>query len=464
MSEDISELLEIVKKDITLVEAGDESPARLSELSDVFERMLELIKLFLISERDSYYGYFLISMSIQTDFYSESIAGILLNTFPPVFSCNPLLLGKFTLKEIIYIVCHEIDHVVFNHPAEMAKAAPDGDPVQLEKFNLAADTAVNDRIDDEIIREGHSFMSPPDGRITSPVLSRMFALGPIHPMENYAYYYALIKNRDFAEDHEPSAQAPVPQQEGSAGTSPTDSGEKHVVTEARCRHHVRDHGWDAGEDAEEAAAAVRQAVNSAMDVMNEETKSMMPGEFMEQVELLNQPPVISWQAILKKYIGTIPTGKHKTRSRLNRRQPERFDLSGEVDEKTLKIVVAIDTSASVEDEEIARIFNEIFEILARRKHDITVIECDAAVQRVYKARTASDIKKKVKGRGGTLFTPAIEYINSHRYYRDALLIYFTDGFGEDSIPRPLTYRNIWVVFENPDYLSLEEPYGIKIKL
>ena len=191
---------------------------------------------------------------------------------------------------------------------------------------------------------------------------------------------------------------------------------------------------------------------------------MMPGEFMEQVELLNQPPVISWQTILKKYIGTIPTGKHKTRSRLNRRQPERFDLSGEVDEKTLKIVVAIDTSGSVEDEEIARIFNEIFEILARRKHDITVIECDAAVQRVYKAKTPADIKKKVKGRGGTLFTPVIDYINNHRYYRDALLIYFTDGFGEDSIPRPLTYRNIWVVFDNPDDLSLEEPYGIKIKL
>ena len=45
MNEDISELLEIVKKDIVLVENGDESPERLSELSDVFERMLELIKL-----------------------------------------------------------------------------------------------------------------------------------------------------------------------------------------------------------------------------------------------------------------------------------------------------------------------------------------------------------------------------------------------------------------------------------
>ena len=99
-------------------------------------------------------------------------------------------------------------------------------------------------------------------------------------------------------------------------------------------------------------------------MMNEESRGMMPGSFMSQVELLNKPPVLSWQAILKKYIGTLATNKRKTRMRLNRRQPERFDLSGREDDKVLKIAVAIDTSASVEDEMIAQIFNEIFAILA----------------------------------------------------------------------------------------------------
>ena len=36
---------------------------------------------------------------------------------------------------------------------------------------------------------------------------------------------------------------------------------------------------------------------------------------------------------------------------------------------------------------------------------------------------------KVAGRGGTMFTPVIEYINKDKYFRDALLLYFTDGFG-----------------------------------
>ncbi|MBR5500917.1 MAG: hypothetical protein IKV74_05260, partial [Clostridia bacterium] len=156
--------------------------------------------------------------------------------------------------------------------------------------------------------------------------------------------------------------------------------------------------------------------------------------------------------------------KRATRTRLNRRQPERFDLSGRMDDKVLKIVVAIDTSGSMNDHSIAQIFNEIFAILAKRKYEITVIECDAKVQRVYRAKNALDIQKKITGRGGTVFTPVIDYVNQDPYYRDALLIYFTDGFGEEKIPKPKTYRNLWVVFDNVRHLSLKEPYGAVLKL
>lgn len=106
----------------------------------------------------------------------------------------------------------------------------------------------------------------------------------------------------------------------------------------------------------------------------------------------------------------------------------------------------------------------IFGILAKRKRKITVIECDAEVQRVYRARNASEIKTKVAGRGGTCFSSTIEYINNDKYFRDALLIYFTDGYGEYTIPKPKTYRNIWVVFDRAENLSLKEPYGIVIAL
>lgn len=98
------------------------------------------------------------------------------------------------------------------------------------------------------------------------------------------------------------------------------------------------------------------------------------------------------------------------------------------------------------------------------KNILTVIECDSKIQRVYQVKSKGDIKKNVMGRGGTAFTPVVEYINDHREFRDALLIYFTDGYGEGSIPRPKTYRTLWVVLGAARHLSLEEPYGMVVTL
>lgn len=184
MNDDISGLLFRIKENIKAIENGDTRELLLDEVRSDFLDMIELMKLFLISERDSYYGYFLMNMQFKADFYSDSIAGIKLNTFPPVFEANPLLLCRFRLKEILYIMCHEIDHVVLNHPAEMVRINPERDPDKFYKFNLAADAAVNDRIDYEIKEENHNYLSRPDGVITSDVLSKMYHLGRIRSIRH----------------------------------------------------------------------------------------------------------------------------------------------------------------------------------------------------------------------------------------------------------------------------------------
>lgn len=461
---DISALLTRIKDNINAIEGGDHREPLLDEVRSDFLEMLELIKLFLISERDSYYGYFMMNMQFSVTFTENIIAGIRLDTFPPVFDANPLILCKFSLKEIIYTVCHEIDHIVLNHPAEMVKANPSKNEEIFRQFNLAADASVNDRINYEIRTENHQFMKAPEGIITSSVLKDMFRLNNIRPLENYAYYFDIIKelgdDESANQDNGEGAAGDEDVANASLGDGESEDG---IVNALNCGE-LKDHDWNAGDDAEDASATVKEFVNAAVSMMNDESRGLMPGYFVSQVDVINKPATLSWQAILKKYVGTINAGKRKTRTRLNRRQPERFDLSGRVDEKILKIVVAIDTSASVSDEMIGEIFNEIFAILAKRKHEITVIECDSAVQRVYVAKTPADIQLKAAGRGGTSFTPVIDYVNNNKYYRDALLIYFTDGYGENSIPKPKTYRNIWVVFDNARHLSVEEPYGAVVTL
>ena len=495
-AQDIQTLLLRIKGGIARIEAGELSRETLEQIERDFLQMLELIKLFLISERDTYYGYFLMSMRFKAEFDGRAIAGIRLGEYPPLFVSNPLLLCKFELKEILYVVCHEIEHVALNHPAEMLKANPDRDPKLFELFNLAADASVNDRLDLEVM-QGRKFLKSPEGAVSSAALREMFGLPYLRKLENYQYYYDEIvktgieppdsgpqrmlmqvakgEGDDQSEDGADGDNGDFGTGDGAgddlgdgAGVGSEEdagAGQDEVVTAGTCGT-PSDHEWEDEEsqlDAEEVGYAVRELVNAAVDLMNEETRGLMPAGFMSMVRELNEPPRLSWGQLLKKYVGTISAGKRKTRSRLNRRQPTRFDLSGEVDEKTLKIVVAIDTSGSVDDQQVAHIFNEIFSIIAHRRFEMTVIECDAQVQRTYRVRTRSDVQLSVLGRGGTAFTPVIELINNDRYYRDALLIYFTDGWGERNIPQPRTYRNLWVLTSGT-YLSLSEPYGTVVSM
>ena len=456
MNKDIKYYLYHIKESIKAIENGEIDSLILEETEGNFLEMFELIKMFLISEREIYYGYFLMNMQLSVNFYVSSTAGIKLNTYPPVLETNPLLLCKYSIKEIIYIICHEIEHIILNHPAEMVRCCDENDNEMLFRFNLAADASVNDRINQDIIDTNCRFLSQPDDSINSRTLSEIFDIGDILPLESYAYYFSLIQNKD-------SDSSSTGSDNRHSNKSENEDNEDNIVTAQNCGE-LQDHNWEAEGDSEDVQAVTREFVNQVVNTMSDESREMMTERFFSDVEIINKPPKLSWQKILKKYIGSVSAGKRKTRLRLNRRQPERYDLSGTMEDKILKIVVAIDTSASVDDKMLSYIFNEIFSILSKRRHEITIIECDSKIQRVYKAKNRSEIQKRVVGRGGTEFSPVIKYINENKCFRDALLIYFTDGFGEEQIPKPFTYKNMWVIVDRDNYLSLKEPYGVKLSL
>ena len=458
----IKVLLLNIKNNIALIESGEVDANLLISIKKDYLEMMELIKLFLISKRDVYYGYFLMNLQVKVNFKTDSIAGIKLNTYPPVLEVNPLILCKFDLKEIIYVICHEIEHVILNHPSEMVKINPTKDPTIFEKFNYAADASVNDRLNNEIFLMNYKFMTMPKGAIDSNEFKNIFKLKRVYSLQDYLYYYKLIERKNIEDGNHFSALIDS-LQANNEGDSQSSNDESNPLSNYSKTigdfTGNEDHKWSDEEEYEEIVENTKTLINESYKLIDEEARGCMPGSFLEEVQKINTPPKISWQSILKKYVGTVSANYKKTKTRLNRRQPERFDLSGKMHDKTLKMVIAIDTSASMSNEIISFVFNEIFSIISRKKYDITVIECDSSIQKIYKARNIGDVKMMVEGRGGTSFSPVIKYINENKYYRDALLIYFTDGFGEDEIPKPLTYRNLWVIIGDEEDLSLKEPYG-----
>lgn len=65
MNGDIAQLLYDIKVNIASIEDGDRNPQLFQEVRRDCMQMLELMKLFLIAQKDSYYGYFLMNMTYQ---------------------------------------------------------------------------------------------------------------------------------------------------------------------------------------------------------------------------------------------------------------------------------------------------------------------------------------------------------------------------------------------------------------
>ena len=201
----------------------------------------------------------------------------------------------------------------------------------------------------------------------------------------------------------------------------------------------------------------------AEKVINASQKGTIPSQVESLIaNLKNSQGEIPWNIMLKKLMGTVESNKKKTITRRNRRQPNRLDLRGEIRNHKSEIAVAIDISGSISNEEFKQAIKEVLSIVKNYNHEITIIECDKEVKRVYKAKSVRDIKKRLTSGGATKFTPVFEYANNTKCN---LLIYFTDGKGERKLEVvPRGYRTLWVISGRGDELSLDESYGPVKKL
>lgn len=184
-------------------------------------------------------------------------------------------------------------------------------------------------------------------------------------------------------------------------------------------------------------------------------KGSIPGEIAELVNgLLNpRPPVFNWKAYFRRLLGTsFDINLKKTRRKESLRFEDSFGLKKK---KKHKILVAIDTSGSVSNEDYLDFFNEIKHIY-KAGADIHVLECDMQIAAEY------DFKGKIPtqrhGNGGTSFLAPVQYFNDHRNDY-SVCVYLTDGYGDQEACHPLG-KMIWIITSDGDQRS-KYP-GIKV--
>lgn len=399
------------------------------DFKEAFFRLIDKVSLSLMEEKDHFYGYFLFQMAREIRFDLSSPSGVNFKGAQYVIYFNPLLFLTLNIKQMETTIKHEIHHILSLHLVRAKELKGRYSTIAL---NMAMDIVVNKYLD----------YLPPYATTLKQVNSKYgLQLEPYEPFEYYAeklqIAFDLLEEDKEGEEDDSDPNAPIEKAYSPQRT-----------------HDL----WGESDELDESAF---KAFTEKMIIHAQ--KASIPAHLEGMIAtLLNSKSELPWHLYLNRLMGTVESHKKKTITRRNRRQPERLDLRGQLRNHKPEIAVALDISASMSQEEFNQAIKEVLHIVKNYNHEITLIECDEQIRRAYKVKSVQDIKERMAETRGTRFTPVFDYANKRNIN---LLIYFTDGAGEESLQViPRGYKVLWVISGRGESLSLKESYGVVKKL
>ncbi len=181
------------------------------------------------------------------------------------------------------------------------------------------------------------------------------------------------------------------------------------------------------------------------------------GELKRLIDHLLQPQ-LPWRMLLARHMNSI-TREDYSWSRPSRREGDY--LMPSLRSHKLDVVVAIDTSGSIKDEEMQEFIDEVDALKAQVRARVTLLPCDANLCEGapfhFEPWQRFDRPQRIGGGGGTNFRPVFEWVDQQGMRPD-LLVYFTDADGTFPTAEP-GYPVIWLVKGRS-----ETPWGQRIQL
>jgi predicted metal-dependent peptidase len=183
----------------------------------------------------------------------------------------------------------------------------------------------------------------------------------------------------------------------------------------------------------------------------------LSGALIRLIEYLLQPQ-LPWRMLLARYLNMTARDDYSYR-RPSRREGEAIFPS--LRSTQINVIVALDISGSVTDDEIAQCLAEINALKGQVRARLMLLACDADLAEggpwLYEPWDELVLPRQFKGGGGTRFTPVFEYVEKQGLRPDSLL-YFTDAQGEFPATAP-DYPVIWLVKGR-----MPVPWGQRIQL
>ena len=397
--------------------------------------MEEVISRYLLKLRRS--NPFLATVSLMANYRFDSSTE-LFETDGRVITINTDYFSPLTESERTGLLLHLTLHSALLHPHRLASRDPG-------IWNVAADIVVNN-----IIVEAGDF-TPPKNTAIEPkyrdlsveqVYEALLALFKDH----LALQTAALKLPKENEQQNPDFSD---QQSGSA--EPTTSQRRQVIEQLyACQKDLvgRSTQDQSGRPQKPAhtfeksaqywQGALRRAEAAAR--LNSQSQGNIPaGLHLEIGQMMS--PIMDWRSLLWQFVVRTPDDY----GGYDRRFVHQGLYLDHLESERLNVLVAIDTSGSISEEELTHFMSELLSI-ANAYHFI-VIELyyvDADIYGPYELSEQLD-EMMPRGGGGTNFDVFYEKVvnNKHQSELD-LVVYFTDGFGDFPTQEPGA-ETMWVV-------------------
>ena len=172
------------------------------------------------------------------------------------------------------------------------------------------------------------------------------------------------------------------------------------------------------------------------------------GHLKDQI-LASLTAKIDYRKVLKNFRASILADKkHLTRFKPSRRFG--FEYMGSKREFTTKLLLAIDTSGSISNQDLKNFYGVINKFFKYGIESIDILNFDCELQGEPISFKKRQTSFNISGRGGTDFQPVFDYAKDHPEY-DGVII-FTDGYANHPQKKPGTKaRFVYVLRSEAEY-------------
>ena len=341
--------------------------------------------------KEPYYGFFLIMLN-KVWRKDLPTAGVSKQNINYQLAINEEFWTGLSDDHKMGLLKHELLHIAFGHLTSFSSFS------NKKLANVAMDMEINQYIEDSWLPEGGIRIEDyEDLKLDKRAGCRY-------------YYDQLLRLQD---------------EKDKNGTTGNDAMDKLLDNVAS--GDIPDHStWEEFDDMTDAEKKlIEKQVQKILQDAKEQTvkkRGNVPGE-IEGLIVVEEftAPKFDWKGYLRRFTGvSTKVFTKKIRRKENRRYEDNPGLKIKMRQHML---LAIDTSGSVSDTELAEFMNEIHHIY-KVGVDITVVQCDTSIKSIEPYKGKNEIS--VLGRGGTEFDPVLDYYNAN-LKKYTSLVYFTDG-------------------------------------